>query len=76
MKTIEIFYAAHISRSQAKSMFGNWTTCFGAKIRKISKNVSAENFQFLKLNNSLYIARASFVMQCAKYENTIIIFIH
>ena len=25
VKTIKIFYAAHISRSQAKSMFGNWT---------------------------------------------------
>ena len=25
VKSIETFYAAHISRSQAKSMFGNWT---------------------------------------------------
>ena len=25
VKSIKIFYAAHISRSQAKSMFGNWT---------------------------------------------------
>ena len=24
-KSIKTFYAAHISRSQAKSMFGNWT---------------------------------------------------
>ena len=27
VKSIKTFYAAHISRSQAKSMFGNWTTC-------------------------------------------------
>ena len=26
VKSIKTFYAAHISRSQAKSMFGNWTT--------------------------------------------------
>ena len=25
LKSIKTFYAAHISRSQAKSMFGNWT---------------------------------------------------
>ena len=25
VKSIKTFYAAHISRSQAKSMFGNWT---------------------------------------------------
>ena len=25
MKSIKTFYAAHIARSQAKSMFGNWT---------------------------------------------------
>ena len=25
VKAIKTFYAAHISRSQAKSMFGNWT---------------------------------------------------
>ena len=26
VKSIKTFYAAHISRSQVKSMFGNWTT--------------------------------------------------
>ena len=26
VKSIKTFYAAHISRSQAKSMFDNWTT--------------------------------------------------
>ena len=33
---------------------------FGAKIRKISFFFSAENFQFLKLKKSLFIAWASF----------------
>ena len=28
VKSIKTFYAAHISRSQAKSMFGNWTNFF------------------------------------------------
>ena len=28
VKSIKTFYAAHISRSQAKSMFGNWTNSY------------------------------------------------
>ena len=28
VKSIKTFYAAHISRSQAKSMFGNWTISY------------------------------------------------
>ena len=31
VKSIKTFYAAHISRSQAKSMFGNWTNKEGEK---------------------------------------------
>ena len=41
---------------------------FGAKIRKIAK-FSTENFQFLKLNKSLFIAWASFrYMPCEMSE--------
>ena len=32
VKSIKTFYAAHISRSQAKSMFGNWTNTTVLKI--------------------------------------------
>ena len=28
VKSIKTFYAAHISRSQAKSMFGHWTIMY------------------------------------------------
>ena len=41
---------------------------FGAKIRKIAFFFSAENFQFLKLKISLFIAWASFRIQCRRLE--------
>ena len=58
VKSIKTFYAAHISRSQAKSMFGNWTICaikiqtdalINTPVRK--KNMSAYRMSHLFRSN-------------------------
>ena len=46
VKSIKTFYAAHISRSQAKSMFGNWTIshCYILNIKAVGLVVSEKIF--------------------------------
>ena len=59
VKSIKTFYAAHISRSQAKSMFGNWTIILSGlnvslwKVYFSTKPVQAATYKS-QVKNSFY----------------------